>query len=238
MKKLRGGMAVTLGSTMAVLGFSAVSATSAFAAGTTPPPSGVHFEITSVSTPSPGVGVAGGNISVTVSVYEWSPDVVTGSGPTAQLEDAHALPASFPFTFTNTVTGTTYSETGIMPSGDTAKSIPHMIPQAGETFTYTYMVPTPAVSGKYTVSGGAGFFTDGSLNHPPFMIHWESNTTSTNQWVDNDDPIYGTASTTVTLNTPQGKMPEVPYAGALPAFFAAGAIFFYVRKRRRPGANQ
>ena len=248
MKKLRGGIAVGLGSTVAVLGITALSATSAFA-GTMSPypvPSGWHFEITGLNVQNANTPVAAGSyVDVTVSVYEQNPDNIIATG---KPEDQHSMPATFPFRFVSG--GTTVIETGVMSNPSDPSALNPMVPATGNMWTYTYKVPTPSmISGNsvtYSVYGGAGNLTtsEGSTTLPtytPYMIHYTTNTASyygtsglyQNQWVDSDDPIYGKSSGTVTLITTSGEMPEVPYAGALPALFAAGAVFFFVRKRRR-----
>ncbi len=251
MKKLRGGIAVGLGSTVAVLGITALSATSAFAMtppttspSTYPVPNVVHFEITKISTPSTAIG--GGNLAVTVSVYEANPDNI-GTGSSAYAETGHSLPAAFPFSLT--VGGTTQQVYGVMSNQHDPSALDPQTTATGDMWTYTYMVPTPAVTNdtNFTISGGSGMVpattTESELsNYPPFMIHDNAVTYSyysngkpiINQDPDTDDPIYGTMSATGTLTPPPtGILPEVPYAGVFPALFAAGAVAFYLRKRRR-----
>ncbi len=214
--------------------------TSAFAS--TPIPNDVHFLITGISSPV-STAAGGSNIAVTVSVYEANADVIG----TSQLEDQHSLPAAFPFTFTPQG-GAPVTETGVMTTG--ASGLNPQVPQPGNQWTYTYMVPTPAVAQNtnYTVSGGSGQvpanLTDAQLaNYPPFMIHWSANTSSSygqngklsvNQWQDTDDPIFGSASLQVQLTPPPtNNMPEVPFAAALPALLAVGGLGYAVRRARR-----
>jgi len=234
LKQLIARGAATVGTALALSGGSLLLGTGAFAAtqppGYVPVPSDVHYEITSMSGPS--MATAGQFMSVTVSVYEANPDLLSNG----HTEVAQTEPAIFPFTFSAKGSQPIYVD-GVMPNPNDPQLLDPQVPEPGDFWSYTYSVPVPDVATKttFTVSGGSGVIpsglTDAQLSdYPPLMLHYSASTYSSynlylkhpsivitgwideelspdanlyvNQSVDSDDPIYGTRSFTVTILPP------------------------------------
>jgi hypothetical protein len=198
------GMGLGLVTTASILG-----STVAYAQSST---SNQHFTFASNGLTSNTANFAqGAQMHLTVNVVESNADTQGGES------HDHGLPQHINFVFTEGSQSITETGTMIAPGSEAAAMKANMV---GQTFQATYNVTAPAsLSGNVTVS------TESLIMWQPFGSQFGP---------DTDDPVDGGAHFNCTITPPGGgNLPEVPYAGLIPALLVGGYLVFRFSKRSR-----
>jgi hypothetical protein len=153
---------------------------------------------------------------------------LTSPGNKSKLWNEVNAPATVKFNFFNPpktfkgdpghwkVSNPTFTVKGTEINGPTNKA----------PFVYKFTLPTKAPNGNYTIEAGQVAF-----NHSTGS--GDKNNNGEDEMYFSNDPNIGGGSIVIGPKTPAGQMPEVPYAGILPAVILAGGAWFFLRRRRK-----
>ncbi|QQE78870.1 hypothetical protein [Alicyclobacillus sp. SO9] len=169
-----------------------------------------------------------------ISALQWGGTYyieLTNPGNKSKLWNEVNAPAHLTFNFFNPprpfkadpgkwdTSNPTFSVTGTEVDGSSNKA----------PFVYKFTLPSKVNNGSYTIEAGPVAF-----NHS--TGHGENNNKGEDEMYFSNDPNIGGGSISIGPTTPAGQMPEVPYAGILPAVILAGGAFVYLRRRRKAKA--
>lgn len=262
MTKRFGRIGLTLGSTVVAAGISAAIGFQVFAAtppSFSPVPSDVHYVIKTLS-PSTTSMIGGNYISVTVTVYQVNGDLTSNGQPESTYKTLPlTLPFTFTSPTGDTISEQGVMEDGSSGKVVQTPTLTWQHENPGTTWTASYRVMTPTVDAS---TAGTWTFWTGNYTLPPNLTDSEIEKAGTytptmlmtdtpssantylnydnstgqyvpNEWLDGDAVIWGkSGSINLQPPLPPGNLPEVPYAGVLPAVGLAGALALWYRRRR------